>query len=294
MGLWKDFKSRNHRESIDWVSSYIGLSLLRAKTPISNLELTANSISKRQNKNGGWGYNNETSAPDADSTAFSILFLSNFGYEAEVGKAKQFLLQHQGKDGGFGTYLPESVREDYKRRIPADMTIDGWCSSMPDVTAIALQALGNNDRAIEYMKQNQNIEGFWRAYWYNNDIYSTVQGIKSLGNHECKEPIGKAQRWLAQQTPEIPFYLALSLQGLITNNNYSTEINSGISKLIDSQEEDGSWKDFPILRVPAFPNLKPWEDSSRWRREISDQNRIFTTATCLETLCNHHSIFSIS
>ena len=57
-GLWKDFESCTHGESIDWVSSYVGLCLLNSGIPKSDLELTANSISKRQNeKLGGWSYN---------------------------------------------------------------------------------------------------------------------------------------------------------------------------------------------------------------------------------------------
>lgn len=291
-GLWRDFKSHSHGESIDWVSSYIGLSLLCAGTPLSDLELTAESISKRQNENGGWGYNNETSAPDADSTAFSILFLSNFGYKAEIEKAKKFLLQHQRDNGGFGTYIEESVRQDYEGRIPVDMLVDGWCSAIPAVTAIALQALSNNEKAVKYMRQTQNAAGFWRSYWYNSDIYATVKGIISLQNHECKEEIKKAQEWLTRQKPEVSFYLALLIQGLVSDKEYQDKTNSEISNLLNLQKEDGSWETYPIIRVPSFFNLKPWEDPSRWREDINDHNRIFTTAICLQTLSQYQEKIS--
>src|SRR3989344_6726470 len=287
MGLWADFRSRNHRESIDWVSSYVGLSLLRAGASLADLELTAESMSKRQNESGGWGYNKETSAPDADSTAFSIQFLSRFGYKAEIEKAKRFLLQHQRDNWGFGTYLAELIRLDYKERIPVDTPLDGWCSAIPEVTAIALQALPDNERAIEYMKQSQNEGGFWRSYWYNSDIYATVQVIKSLQDNKYEEKIKKAQEWLAGQKPEMSFYLALLVRGIRNNTKYTDKTDSGISNLLNLQKEDGGWESHPILRVPSFSNLRPWEDSSRWREDISDQNRIFTTATCLETIFDY-------
>lgn len=89
-GLWKDFESRSHGESIDWVSSYVGLSLLESGIPSFELKLTAKTVAERQNKEyGGWGWN-EKIFPDADSTAFSILFLSHLGYEKEIKRGYLF------------------------------------------------------------------------------------------------------------------------------------------------------------------------------------------------------------
>lgn len=284
-GLWKDFETRTHGESIDWVSSYIGLCLLNSGIPKSDLELTANSISKRQNEeHGGWGYN-EKIVPDADSTAFSILFLSHFDYD--LNRAKDFLLAHQKSDGSFGTYIPELIKQYY--RIPTEMSIDGWCSGIPDVTATALQALGEGKEAVEYIKKHQADEGFWRAYWYNNDIYSTVHGIRAIKGNGSGNEIEKAQDWLARQKiiPDVPFYMALSLQGFMTNGSFGEQIENGIKRLLDLQQKDGSWGTYPILRFPLPSNLEPWNDSSRWREESKDQNRVFTTATCLQTLSQY-------
>lgn len=284
-GLWRDFETRTHGESIDWASSYVGLCLLESGIPVSDLEVTANSIFNRQNKeHGGWGYN-EKIVPDADSTAFSILFLSHFDYD--LTKAKDFLLQHQKDDGSFATYIPILIRQYY--RISTEMSVDGWCSGIPDVTATALQALGNDKKAVEYMKRNQTTEGFWKAYWYNNYIYSTVHGIIAIKGHDSGPAIKKAQEWLSRQkiVPEVPFYMALSLQGFMTNGSFAEEIQNGINRLLDLQQEDGSWRTYPILRFPLPSNLEPWRDSGRWREESKDQNRVFTTATCLQTLSQY-------
>jgi len=295
-GLWRDFESRTHGESVDWVSSYVGLCLLESGIPASDLELTANSILKRQNEEYyGWGYN-EKIVPDADSTAFSILFLSHFGYDLE--RAKDFLLAHQKSYGSFGTYIPELIdrycsQSSWAKRI-GNNSFEGWCSGIPDVTATALQALGNDKEAVEYMKTHQANGGFWRAYWYNNDIYSTVHGIMAIKGHDSVNEIEKAQDWLARQriVADVPFYVALSLQGFMTNGSFGEQIENGIKKLLDLQQKDGSWRTYPILRFPLPSNLEPWNDSSRWREEAKDQNRMFTTATCLQTLSQYQERLS--
>ncbi len=290
-GLWEDFNSQSHGNGVDWISSYVGLSLLNAGVPLSDLKLTAYHISRRQDKGGGWGYNNKTSAPDADSTAFSILFLSRFDYGRKVRLAKEFLLQHQKGNGGFGTYLEELVRRDYQKRVSADTSVAGWCSAIPEITTMALKALKRNERALEYIKESQSKGGFWRSYWYNNNIYATTQGIRSLQNHGAEYEIKKAQEWLAKQNSIIPFYLALQIMGLVSNKRYRDKINYELSNLINMQRMDGSWENHSILRVPSPSNTKPWEDMSRWREDIRDQERIFTTATCLEALAKYEEEF---
>jgi|SRR3989344_377942 len=287
-GLWNDFKSQTHGESIDWVSSYIGLSLLQSGISISELELTAQSISERQNRGyGGWGYNQKI-VPDADSTAFAILFLSNFRYNLD--QAKDFLLKHQKSNGSFGTFLPELIRQYY--RIPPEMSVEGWCSGIPDITAIALQVLKDGDNIFKYLKKAQDEKGFWRTYWYNNNIYSTVHVIKAIKKYDSGLEVKKAQDWLVRQKiiPEVPFYIALSLQGLLINGSFTEEIQKRINKLLNLQQEDGSWRTYPILRFPMPSNLEPWKDASRWREETKDQNRFFTTATCLQTLVEYKKV----
>lgn len=193
-------------------------------------------------------------------------------------------MKHKKPDGSFGTYIPELIRRHYG--IPTEKSVDGWCHGISDVTASALQALGNAEYSVRYLIKNQTDEGFWRTYWYNSDIYSTVHAVKALKNHGCQDLIEKAQLWLARQKilPEVPFYIALSLQGLMINRNFSSQTIRGISRLLDLQEDDGSWKSYPILRFPLHSNTEPWKDASRWREDAKDKNRIFTTATCLQTL----------
>ena len=99
---------------------------------------------------------------------------------------------------------------------------------------------------------------------------------------------------MAQQKiiPDVPFYLALSLQGFMTNGSFGGKIETGIKRLLDLQQSDGSWETYPILRFPLPSNLEPWNDSKGWREETKDQNRVFTTATCLQTLSQYRERIS--
>ena len=60
--------------------------------------------------------------------------------------------------------------------------------------------------------------------------------------------------------------------------------------MLNSQKLDGSWETYSIMRIPLHSNLEPWKDNRMWRDDIKDQNRLFTTATCLKTLNDYKKI----
>ena len=101
-GMWKNFLSRTHGESTDWVTSFSGLNLLEAGVSRNKLKETANSVLKRQREGGGFSYNHKI-VPDLDSTAFAIRFLEKAGHSQKLENSREFIKQHQNLDGGFGT-----------------------------------------------------------------------------------------------------------------------------------------------------------------------------------------------
>lgn len=279
--LWRDFDIRNYGVSVDWISAYIGLSLKQARSPKTYLQESAKALLARQHlKFNGWGFD-EKVVPDADSTSFAILFLSKCGYESNLSSAKNFLLQHQTEEGSFRTYLPNLIKPFLKEGI----TEEGWCSGVIDVTATALQVLRRNVPASQYLIKNMKKEGSWCSYWYTNDIYATTQSILSLEKTEsAKEQVKTAKYWLlTQNTPNIPFYTALSILGNRTNQEHPL-VQKRLENLIAMQEKDGSWESHPVLRFPLPSNKEPWNNPTRLREDAQDQKRIFTTATCLRTL----------
>lgn len=275
--LWRDFYTKTHGESIDWVTSYVGNSLY-GFCDKDILGDVARSLVNRQNKNGGWGYNHKI-VPDTDSTAFAIMFLSRFDFKDKIELARQFLLKHQRATGGFSTYNEDEIRSYY--RIPAEMSVGGWCNETPEITATAIQALrklGYTEvgKAFSYIL-SQQINGKWRSYWWNNDIYATVNCFNVINNPDSRN---KAKEWLINNPLEIPFYLGLSLRGL----EASEEQNRRVKRLFELQKEDGSWESYPILRFPNPDNKEPWVDAGRWTDDVKDQNSLFTTATILASL----------
>lgn len=282
-GMWRNFLSRTHGESTDWVTSFSGLNLLSSGISKSKLENTAQSVLRRQRENGGFSYNQKI-VPDADSTAFAIRFLDNFEYKEVLLNSHKFLLAHQNGDGGFGTYREENIRQYY--RIPKEMSVEGWCSSTPDVTASALLVLPSNERARDYLVNTQKKNGSWKSYWWNSDVYATVHAIEALSSGNYDKRILHAQEWLACESniPEAAFYIALSLISLSKNPKYNEVVRKRTNKLFELQADDGSWNTIPILRFPLPSNTNPWEDQSRWREDSKDQNRIFTTSTCIKAL----------
>jgi len=282
-GMWYNFLTRHHGESADWVTSFAGLNLLKAGVDKIELRKTARSVLERQKKNGGFSYNDKI-VPDADSTAFAIRFLKNFGYEKELKNAQEFLKSHQNNDGGFGTYREKAIREYH--RIPENMSVEGWCASTPDITASVFLVDNKNKKARDYLIKTQRKGGNWNSYWWTSDVYVTVHSLEALSKLKDKDKILKSQNWLAdnKNVPEAAFYIALSMQGLLENPKYKSILEERAYKLIEFQREDGSWNTTPILRFPLPSNKEPWKDNSKWREDAKDQNRIFTTSTCIRAL----------
>lgn len=285
-GMWYNFLTRHHGESADWVSSFAGLNLLGSGINQEELTATAESVLRRQRENGGFSYNHKI-VPDADSTAFAIRFLSHFDYQSELDMAKKFLKEHQNSDGGFRTYQEQSIRK--YARIPPEMSVEGWCSSTPDITASALLTNFDNDVAVQFLLNTQQEDGRWRSYWWTSDVYATTHSLEALSNLGYDDQVKKANEWIAQDDniPNVPFYLALSIQALIRNKKDYGIAKSRIEKLLSSQRDDGSWDTTPILQFPLPSNIQPWYYSNRWRDDARDQNRIFTTSSCIKALSEY-------
>jgi hypothetical protein len=290
--MWHNFLTHHHGESADWVSSFVGLSLIQSGVPKEALFATAESVMKRQRENGGFSYNHKI-VPDADSTAFAIRFLSFFGFQEELRNASKFLAGHQHSDGSYATYQEAAIRQ--YARIPPEMRVTGWCMGTPDITASAVLAFPKDEAGVKYLLDNQDQKGFWHSYWWTSDVYATAHAVEVLRHHGFTDEINAAQQWLADDSnvPKVPFYLALSVQSLGCNHDFRGTAESRVEQLLKMQRsDDGSWDVYPILRFPFPNNKEPWKDQSRWREDASDQNRVFTTAACLKTLNDYQKIIS--
>jgi hypothetical protein len=318
-GFWSDFLTLAG-ESVYWVTGYVGYALARGVAPHGEEEKkrllldVGSRLLERQGEDGGWGYGPGVPS-DADSTSWSLLFLSRLGVESAESreKALSFLLRHESPlDGGFRTYANPSEVGRYMM-LDASVSFEGWSSSQMCVTPVAGQALAEAgsprgvEKALGYVRRGQAAEGFWEPYWWSERLYATVNCMEFLmarGKGEDVGVVGRAQGWIARtQLPSgawsespsaegVPFSTALALRGLMVapRPDLSESIRKGVEWLLTDQRADGSWNSHHILRIPHPSTMEPWKQSD-WNRDgkainavIKDHKRLYTTATAFTAL----------
>jgi squalene-hopene/tetraprenyl-beta-curcumene cyclase len=324
-GAWSDFLTQAG-ESTDWVTGYVGSSLCEADGVAGVPDLAvclsraSDWIEEGRFPGGGWGYARHTTL-DADSTAACLLFLSRLGGERAQTQDIQALLTHQVSGAGFSTYRePEAIRRIMK--LGADADFSGWCSSQPEVTAMAVLALSGwrrqrSDRAaraaLDFLLASQSESGWWEAYWWDGRIYSTSLAVRALLTADPGAHLAAVERavdWMIGiQRPDggwnngvqgrsAAFQTALALLALVDSGSEPalSAAERGANWLLRNQLDDGSWKSCPILRVPDPDDLAPWT-RSEWRTSnkgtgilVRDHRRVFTTATAFAGLARYATV----
>lgn len=306
---WSDFLTPAG-ESIDWVTGYIGYTLVDNNFEKGILHEDGQQILSHQREDGGWGYHSGVPS-DADSTAFCALFLQNLeiGCDREIEKAIQFLVRHQLSSGGFSTYKhPSSIRRYMK--APLRTSFRGWCSPHTCVTSVVVQAIVREKKVIshayDFIRTRQLESGLWRAFWWADDYYSTYNCAKVLSltrieedrhmiDVACSAVAASQQESGSWKTSSInascafSTSLAVKLFFLSSNNKYKSNAEAGVRWLLDSQRQDGSWMGLPKLRVPNPDQVDPWNQLI-WKINggvgsiVRDQHHLFTTATVFSAL----------
>jgi len=224
---------------------------------------------------GGWGYNRAV-GPDADTTSFAILFLVASDLPVP-GEAYRCLARYQNPDGGFSTYLPEGAS-------------NSWTVSHPDVTPMALLALISQpvvdshaiECGLEYALKQQNSEGLWNSFWWDSSLYGTEASLSLL--HSQPGATALPPR-LERFRPANAFEKALLLSGMLYCGpaGFQAAIRSLAQQLAAEQQQDGSWKAPPILRITRRDCFEPWASAGPGPL-FADPQRLFTTATVLNAL----------
>jgi hypothetical protein len=286
-GNWEDFRLPGLGTSDAWVTAYIGFSLSHLRSIISDKKLSQSLLtacdwlSGDVNPDFGWGYN-DAAGTDADSTAYSILFLDSLGKDID-NRCFTCILNHQQQDGGFSTFVNLDK-------------MDSWGCSHPDVTALALLALlvkfdHNNEmirRGKKYVLMNRNIDGTWSSFWWETSLYGTWANMRFL--HTIGERLDTD--FLAKDIQRINqlncFELSLLGESLVLSEHPSVKplLKQTVANLVSFQASDGHWKGEPILRSTCNWSHRPWmeEDSGNL---YADQNRLFISATVLRFLGNY-------
>ena len=300
--------------------------LVRAGEWIISKQVTTRGDWKVKNPNaepGGWAFEfyNEL-YPDTDDTAEILLFLNrveitdNRWKLSECQRAMDWLLRMQSKSGGWGAFDVDNDKEVLNEVPFADhkALLD---PATVDVTSRILWMLakwGFNKqhpqvkRAIEFVKERQEIDGCWFGRWGVNYIYGTflaLNGLRAIGEDMKDRFSRKAVRWLESHQNEdggwgetCQSYTEPSLRGrckstasqtawallglIAADEAQSSVVERGVAYLIDTQKQSGEfsgtwWEDeftgtgFPIhffIKYHMYQHFFPLMALSRYRRAL--------------------------
>jgi squalene-hopene/tetraprenyl-beta-curcumene cyclase len=153
------------------------------------------------------------------------------------------------------------------------------------VTALSLVARPEDqpalERAIAYLRDEQEADGSWFGRWGTNYIYGTwsvLTGLAQAGLGSDDPSVRRAVVWLtarqnsdggwgetndtyagAAGTPDdvgsTPYHSAWALLGLLAAGEVtSSAVRAGIDYLLRTQQADGLWS-HPTYTAPGFPRV---------------------------------------
>jgi squalene-hopene/tetraprenyl-beta-curcumene cyclase len=243
---------------------------------------------------GGWAFQFANSYyPDLDDTAVVAWSMhqapNSADYSESVGRALDWLVGMQSADGGFAAFDADNTSH-YLNKIPfAD---HGALLDPPtsDVTARVATVLANVgrpqdrpalNRALVYLRAEQEPDGSWFGRWGTNYIYGTWSVLTAFA-HAGIDPrdaaVRRAVEWLqARQNADggwgerndsyakgartagisasTPYHTAWALLALLASGEAgSAAVRSGIDHLIRTQQPDGLWSD-THFNAPGFPRV---------------------------------------
>ncbi len=247
-------------------------------------------------KGGGWAFQFANDYyPDLDDTAVVAWAMHNSRnsarYAENVRRALDWLVGMQSRDGGFAAFDADNTCY-YLNKIPfAD---HGALLDPPtsDVTARVVTVLARVDRpqdrpalqrAISYLREEQEADGSWFGRWGTNYVYGTWSVLMAFAQSHVppSDPaIQRAVTWLKQgqnadggwgegndsyaQLPEeraandfpsTPFQTAWALLGLLSAGEAASEaVRRGADYLMRSRGQDGLWSDNHFT-APGFPRV---------------------------------------
>jgi hypothetical protein len=278
-GAWRDFRVKPGRSDA-WVTAYVGDRLSQVARHWSirvdgAIMAAARFLDTSRDRAGGWGYNSRCDA-DSDTTAQTIMFLRQAG-----GRARLFdyatLAKFQRPDGSFATYQIRDLRH-------------GWGRGHPDVTAVALRALGTvlpSDHVI-LLRGFASLADHLRgpdplaSYWWSSRAY-LARELLLLVRALPKAP-SISLRHISVVDSGGCFDQALALEVAVLCGDPPDRLAPLARRLEALQCPDGSWPTIPILRITNPRSEEFGDDYFRSSPTFCDDRRLFTTATALTAL----------
>jgi squalene-hopene/tetraprenyl-beta-curcumene cyclase len=243
---------------------------------------------------GGWAFQFANDYyPDLDDTAVVVWAMhqarDSARYTESMRRALDWLIGMQSTDGGFAAFDADNTYY-YLNKIPfAD---HGALLDPPtsDVTARVVTVLARTgrtqdkqalERAIAYLRREQEPDGSWFGRWGTNYIYGTWSVLTALAQAHlpAEDPaVRRAVEWFklkqnidggwgesndtyarasgeAGQFHSTPYQTAWALLGLLAAGEvHSDAVRRGAEFLMRTQQADGLWSD-PSFTAPGFPRV---------------------------------------
>jgi squalene-hopene/tetraprenyl-beta-curcumene cyclase len=245
-------------------------------------------------RGGGWAFQfGNDFYPDLDDTAVVAWAMHQADdparYEYSVSRAMDWLTGMQSKNGGFAAYDADNTYY-YLNQIPFadhDAMLDPPTSDVTARVVLAMAAVDRPqdrpamERAIAYLRDEQESDGSWFGRWGTNYIYGTWSVLIALtqaGVSAHDPAVRRAVSWLAGRQngdggwgdsndsyqfdankkigdASTPHQTAWALLALISSGEAgSVNVRRGIDYLMRAQQSDGLWSD-PNFTAPGFPRV---------------------------------------
>jgi squalene-hopene/tetraprenyl-beta-curcumene cyclase len=275
---------------------------------------------------GGWCFQFANSFyPDVDDSAMVMLALRNVHLEEPLEQAREkaclrglnWVLSMQSSLGGWAAFDKENTKTILTKIPFADHNamID---PPYADITGRVLEWLGkigydrsfpSVDKAVKFLKREQEADGSWYGRWSVNYIYGTWQVLKGLAavDEDMTQPyVRKAAAWLKSVQREdggwgetcatyadpslkgrcgaaTPSQTGWALLGLMAAGVFDDSVRRGIDYLIRTQREDGCWDEtewtgtgFPLvfyLEYPLYRQYFPLQALGHYQRKLRESAR---------------------
>jgi squalene-hopene/tetraprenyl-beta-curcumene cyclase len=243
----------------------------------------------------GWvfEYNNQWN-PDVDDTAMVLLALRKIPTDDPkrrdecFARGLKWMMTFQCKDGGWAAFDKDCTKSILDKVPFADHNamLDPECA---DITARILELLGYEgwdvehqqvEKALDYVRAEQEDDGSWYGRWGVNYIYGTwqvVRGLRAMGLDMNQPWLLKARDWLESvqhadggwgercntyddpvfkgRGPSTASQTAWAVMGLLAFGDASRpSVQRGIEYLTRTQEPDGSWTENEVTGT-GFPKV---------------------------------------
>jgi squalene-hopene/tetraprenyl-beta-curcumene cyclase len=242
---------------------------------------------------GGWAFQyNNAHYPDVDDTAMVGMILHRNGDPAHahaIDRARDWIVGMQSSDGGWGAFEPENTHAHLNHIPFAD---HGALLDPPtaDVTArcvsfLAQIGIGSTDpvlqKALAYLKREQEPDGSWFGRWGTNYIYGTWSVLTAFAQAHVgpDDPaVRRGAEWLLLRQnvdggwgesndsyahapgepaafPSTPYQTAWAMLGLLAAGEARSDaVRRGAEFLLRTQRTDGLWTDSSFT-APGFPRV---------------------------------------